>query len=38
MVGPADNREGKLSLSAQTFNPINRDVSWMQERTSAPIN
>jgi prepilin-type N-terminal cleavage/methylation domain-containing protein/prepilin-type processing-associated H-X9-DG protein len=25
------------SFSAQTFNPINRDVSWMQERTSAPV-
>jgi prepilin-type N-terminal cleavage/methylation domain-containing protein/prepilin-type processing-associated H-X9-DG protein len=23
------------SFSAQTFNPVNRDVSWVQERTSA---
>jgi prepilin-type N-terminal cleavage/methylation domain-containing protein/prepilin-type processing-associated H-X9-DG protein len=25
------------SFSAQTFNPINKDVSWLQERTSAPV-
>jgi prepilin-type N-terminal cleavage/methylation domain-containing protein/prepilin-type processing-associated H-X9-DG protein len=25
------------SFSAQTFNPINRDVTWLQERSSAPV-
>ena len=25
------------SYSAQTYNPINKDVSWVQERTSASI-
>jgi len=25
------------SYSAQTYNPINRDVMWLQERTSARV-
>jgi prepilin-type N-terminal cleavage/methylation domain-containing protein/prepilin-type processing-associated H-X9-DG protein len=25
------------SFSAQTFNPVNRDVAWLQERTSARV-
>jgi len=25
------------SYSAQTYNPVNQDVVWVQERTSAPV-
>ena len=28
---------GDIDYSAVTFNPINRDVTWLQERSSAPV-